>query len=311
MPLKLPKPKVVILAIPFLLVISLILYNLDNQNHPIENFFFGAKNRQTQTIKEDKFAPYFKNQTANLSGKWAIYVKNLKNGRTYTVSENQQFASASLYKLAVMYTAFDAIEKGNLQKESILSGQKSRLDAILEGKQNPSSPSPNQDPEIISFKTESALVAMITISENYSAILLAEKLGWANIDDFLEKEGISDIDLVSADFPHITAQAAAAILEKIYTRQAVSPAVSGEMLGLLLTQQVNDRIPKYLPDDVKVAHKTGELDNFRHDAAIIFGQKADYLFVFLTETQNPQETAEKIANLSSQFFEFLENHQIQ
>ncbi len=62
------------------------------------------------------------------------------------------------------------------------------------------------------------------------------------------------------------------MLEKIYLGKAVSQGASIEMKNLLLAQAVDDRIPKYLPENIKVAHKTGELDTLRHDAGIVYGE---------------------------------------
>ena len=78
------------------------------------------------------------------------------------------------------------------------------------------------------------------------------------------------------------------------------------MISLLLAQKVNDRISKYLPADIKIAHKTGELETIRNDAGIVFGKKGDYIFVFLSDTANPLNATEQIATLSKQIFEELE-----
>ena len=48
-------------------------------------------------------------------------------------------------------------------------------------------------------------------------------------------------------------------------------------MELLLGQQVNDRIPWFLPDEVPIAHKTGGLDRFAHDAGIVFAPGGPYL----------------------------------
>ena len=95
-------------------------------------------------------------------------------------------------------------------------------------------------------------------------------------------------------------------MERIYKNTAVSPSASKEMLELLLAQQFNDRIPKYLPSVTRVGHKTGEIENFRHDAGIVIGQRGQYIFVFLSQTQNPTEAAETIATLSYEIYNALE-----
>src|SRR3990167_3302356 len=144
---------------------------------------------------------------------------------------------------------------------------------------------------------------MITISDNYSAILLAQKLGWRETDLLMENEGFGEIDLVSGDGPTVSARSIGALLEKIYSNKAVSADASVQMKELLFGQRVNDRIPKYLPSFAKVGHKTGELDQIRHDAGIIYGKNSNYIFVFLSETTQPLDASETIAKLSADIFQ--------
>ena len=42
------------------------------------------------------------------------------------------------------------------------------------------------------------------------------------------------------------------------------------MLGILLKQQLNDRLPRYLPPGTPCAHKTGTLPGIRNDSGIIY-----------------------------------------
>ena len=81
---------------------------------------------------------------------------------------------------------------------------------------------------------------------------------------------------------------------------------SKRMLDLLSQQRLNDRIPKYLSDDVEVAHKTGEIGGFKHDAGIIFA-KDPILFVVLSESNSPQGAAERIAKLSKNAYYYFES----
>ena len=54
---------------------------------------------------------------------------------------------------------------------------------------------------------------------------------------------------------------------------------------MLLRQKVNDRIPKKLPEDCPVAHKTGLERNVCHDAGIVFTQQGDFLICVLTKSR--------------------------
>lgn len=230
-------------------------------------------------VPETNIQRLLNSEIQKLPGTYHVVVKDLKSTQTYTTSADKNIPTASIYKLAVMYKTYDAIEKGELKKDQTLSGD---------------------------LTVEKALGLMITISDNTSALLLAEKLGWSNINNFLITNGINGFNLMIKDYPTTTALAVSDLLEKIYKKEAVSPSASEEMLKLMLAQTRNDRIPLNLPTNINVAHKTGELDNFRHDAGIVYGLKSDYIFVFLTETPVPEESYGNIAKLTKTMFEALE-----
>jgi len=136
-------------------------------------------------------------------GEYAVYVKDLKKDKAYKYKSNQIFASASLYKLAVMYTTFDEVEKGDLDMDETVSGDRAELDKILSGleEEGPGQDQTTGDDEILAYPVSEALRLMITISDNYSAVLLAQKIGWANIDKFLKNQGVEDFDLTSDNEP--------------------------------------------------------------------------------------------------------------
>src|SRR3972149_5591468 len=275
-----PKKVIITLFVLALLVIAANIVGLitrkNQTNNPPDNFYSGAQNRieekATPLPKPDPIEKLVAGTTANFSGEAAIYIKDLKEGKSWETDADQKFASASIYKLAVMWAVYDAIEKNQLSYESVAE----------------------------------ALRLMITISDNNSAILLAEKLDWRSIDKLMEEEGLGQIELAGPDSPSATARSVGDLLERIYRGSAVSQQASEEMEKLLFAQQVNDRIPKYLPQDVKVGHKTGELDTIRHDAGIVLGKKSDYIFVFLSDTKNPVDASEQIALLSRTIYNLLE-----
>lgn len=60
------------------------------------------------------------------------------------------------------------------------------------------------------------------------------------------------------------------LLEMIFDGRAGSRTACDGMLGVLLKQQLNDRLPRFLPPGTRVAHKTGTLGGHRNDAGIIY-----------------------------------------
>jgi hypothetical protein len=79
------------------------------------------------------------------------------------------------------------------------------------------------------------------------------------------------------------------------------------MLDLLAAQQHADRLPAPLPLGVRVAHKTGELPNLRHDAGIVYAPSGAYVFVAMVQDA-PGEAAARdaIVDLSRAAYDALE-----
>ena len=282
--------------------LSFLLTNYNNKPHFQEVFTIGKNlfedKAKVNQERADKIYSILNSNLQSPNGKYTAYVKDLKSGEVFSILPDEQMAAASIYKLAVMYKTFDSLEKGDVKENNVLSASQGRLDNLLGQKQGSGS--------IVSHTVDDALSLMITISDNYSALLLAEKFGWREIDNYLKNQGIFDFELNNPNGTRATATSVGQILEKIYLGQAVSKSASNEMKKLLLSQQVNDRIPKYLPQNVKVAHKTGELDTVRNDAGIVFGKKSDYIFVFFTDTPNPDAASETIAQTSRDIYNVLE-----
>jgi beta-lactamase class A len=85
--------------------------------------------------------------------------------------------------------------------------------------------------------------------------------------------------------------------------QVISESVSQEMLALLENQQINDRLPAYLPDGTVVAHKTGNLDGLIHDAGVIYAPAGPVIVVVLTEDVDEGGAIDLIATIARLAYE--------
>lgn len=85
--------------------------------------------------------------------------------------------------------------------------------------------------------------------------------------------------------------------------EIMAPAVCQEMLDLLAQQEINDRIPAYLPGDAIVAHKTGNLDGLVHDAGVIYAPSGPIVVVVLTEDIDEGVAVDLIAQVALAAYE--------
>lgn len=90
---------------------------------------------------------------------------------------------------------------------------------------------------------------------------------------------------------------AAKMLELLYRGQWVSPEASEGMLDIMRRCQTNSRIPKNLPDAVRVAHKTGTLDKLNVDIGIVYTRtKGDYILCLFYNGNMAENEADYNAN---------------
>lgn len=74
-----------------------------------------------------------------------------------------------------------------------------------------------------------------------------------------------------------TAKDMTSFLIKLYQGKIINAQVSQSILSIMKLCQTNTRIPKYLPSDVSIAHKTGTMDRVANDAGIIYTSDGNYV----------------------------------
>ncbi len=212
--------------------------------------------------------------------KFGIVVKDLTTGQTATINADQQFTSASLYKLFVAQRILQRIDLGQLSYGAAAGGGSgSNIDGCL--------------------------TVMINVSDNTCGRALGSILGWGSQDQALAMEGYKQTTLAT---PQKTSAAdVAMLLGRLYSGTLVSANSGDKFMGLLKDQRVNNRLPQGLPAGTVIAHKTGDLDGVVHDAGIVYGSKTNYLVVVTSGPwASPGNAPAMFADLSSKLWNYFE-----
>lgn len=237
-----------------------------------------------------------RNELLNFQGTVGLVIKNLKNGKIIVHQADKLFPSASLVKMPIMAACFQAIWEGKIKltdQYRLKSSYKARGSGILKyfakGKK---------------ISIAELIELMITKSDNTAAHMLTDILGFEYLNCCFKKMGLVNTNLsrnvmdVRKYFQGIenftTAWDIALLLEKMYQRNLVSQEASEEMLALLKRQEIRDRLPRYLPSGVEVAHKTGLFDNVCHDAGVVFHPKGDFIICVLVSDRRDHLSAKKL-----------------
>lgn len=301
-----------------LILIGLIIFlfnfliNIYSFKKPIPNSFFISPlakniiyattayiNSQENSINLEKIV---KNVLKYDENNFGIVINNLKTGERYYLNKDKTFDTASLYKLWVMTVAYEQIEDRKIKLRDVLTDDVDSLNK----KFNISTKSAELTEGTVSWPVQNALEQMIMISDNYSALLLSEKIGLSNVSDFLQKSNLLSSKIGNADKnPITTASDIGNFLVKLYNGELANTDDTNEMIRLLKNQQVNTKLSKNLPNDTVIAHKTGELDGFSHDVGIVYTEKGNYIIVMLSKADNVFDANNKIAEISKEVYEYF------
>lgn len=262
---------------------------------PITNF---VEENISPSVHSEELEKIIQSELESADEAYGIAIKNLKTNEYYYYNNEREFDTASLYKLWVMGAVYEEIEKGNLSLEQNIGFEASTINERLDL----ASESAEITEGFVGNTVEGALERMITISDNYSAHILYLTIGWSTVGDFIEKYGFSNS---STDTLTTTPDDILNYFEKLYKGEIVSQNASSEMMEILKRQQLNDRIPKYIPENIKTAHKTGELGAVKHDAGIVFNPKGDYIIVLMSKTGSQVAAAEIEAKISEKVWNYF------
>ncbi len=228
-----------------------------------------------------------------VTGQIALAVEDLDSRGGALPNATGEMPAASLFKLPVLYSTYrsgispgetlevtERIKEYDLGTLSLEVGDTLAVGTALEG--------------------------MVTISDNSSAIMLSDRIGpWRVIAD-LEALGLSSTHFLEERLT-TSALDMMTLLELMARGEAVSPQASDEMIGLLLRQRINDRLPRLLPETARVAHKTGNLPGVVNDVGIIFGERSAVIVAALiSDSTDEAEAATAIARVALAAHEYFE-----
>ena len=208
----------------------------------------------------------------------------------YTHDPDERFITASLYKLGILAEVESRVDAGTMKYGDQIEIQ------------------PEDITEDGSFElagtvmtVDEALEAMITISDNGTALAFWHQLGPPNINATLQKLGLGGLHIALDDDDDNTATPR--VIGQYFTllaqRKLVSPAASERMLARLERQTINDRLPAELPPNTVVAHKTGNLAGVVHDAGIIYTHSGPRVVVGMTADADDEEADRFLAGLGA------------
>jgi beta-lactamase class A len=240
------------------------------------------------------------------------------DGRTgVMIDADKSFHAASTMKVPVMIELFRQASSGKISLDERLA-IKNEFHSIVDGSIYQLSEGDDSDKEVYAAVGKTMTLrqlceVMITVSSNFAANILIEKLGVENIRGTIKKLGADGMQVLRGVEDQkafdkgmnntTTARGLLVLLAKIADGKAVDATADAEMLAILKRQKFNNAIPAGLPEGTPVAHKTGTITKIHHDAAIVYGPRPYVLVLLVRGIQEEKQSAALMARLSRTVFE--------
>jgi beta-lactamase class A len=251
----------------------------------------------------------------------AVAAYDFEHHTTWSLNASRWFHAASTIKVPVLLGVYEAIERHKLEPYSRVH-VRNRFLGVVDGR--PFRVEQERDANAVVHAAIGRMLTvhelaehMIATSSNLATNLLLDLVGVEAARASLARLHLGGIDLqrgVEDEVAweaginnRVTAAGLCDALRLIEEGKAISPEASKAMLDILHQQRFRSGIPAGLPEDARVAHKTGEISTVAHDAGIVYLDGRDaYVVVILTEwAPDVNGRQETIARISRAVYEYV------
>lgn len=256
---------------------------------------------QKELLLFQKLDATIQSESRNLDGILGVYVLDLTTNHAITLNADETFPTASTIKIAILAELFHQAQQGKLNLNEIYTLKSSDL---VGGSGIASALSP--DKTKLTLRDVAAL--MISVSDNSMTNVLIDRIGMDNVNLLLDSVSLTHIrlrrkmmDLKAAAEGRenvATPHEIALLLEALYKEKVLNKQFAEDFFNLLSVHK-ESYIPRYLPEDLRIANKPGELEGVRNDCGLVFTGKRPYILcVMSTYVRREQDAGDAIARIS-------------
>ncbi|MEK7248637.1 MAG: serine hydrolase, partial [Chloroflexota bacterium] len=233
---------------------------------------------------------------AGFGGQASTVVHNLSDGRYAATNESQVWYAASTFKAAVLLTAYQQRDAGELDFDEIVTLEEKYVADDLGTLEYLKLKAGDQ------ISVRDALKGMIIVSDTSLATLMTDKVSGNAVDATLRSIGATTMSVNSRDLP-TTAIDLAQLMIAIVAGQGVTTESRDEMLSLMAQEWFTQGIIAGLPGGTQYAHKSGSMGDNVHDAAIVWGPAGPYVITVMTDGSGDWPPIAAVSSAVWQYFE--------
>lgn len=245
---------------------------------------------------------------SQVEGNVCINFYDLNKNNGFSINGDKKVLSASMIKLLILAELMKKISENKFSLSDtimIADSMKTGGDGVLKELNTGHH-----------FTLKELATLMIIVSDNQATNILIDFLGMENINQlgkelrlkktFLGRK-MMDIEARKKGYDNYTcADDISSLLKLIYQEKLINKEASQFMLDILLRQQQGERLQRYLPSDIKIAHKCGDLDNLENDGGIIWLGDRAYILVVLTNGMPNLQCKQTIGKISKFVYDKME-----
>jgi beta-lactamase class A len=233
----------------------------------------------------DKLAARIKQVLAEQDGHWGVAVRNHITDELIYINEDELFSAASIIKIPIMMEAYHQAQQGAVSLDDVLVLNAKDVVGgcgILQG-MHPG----------MQLTVRDTIVLMITVSDNTATNMMIELVGIEAVNQRMIELGaeksILRRKLMMPELARkgikneLTAKDVLIFLDTLANGTYISKNACEDMMDILKLQQLNHKIPLLLPQNVTVAHKTGEDDKITHNAGVMYYKEGSLSLCVLSQ----------------------------
>ena len=245
---------------------------------------------------------------SQVEGKFYVNFYDLNKNNGFSINGDKKVLSASMIKLLILAELMKKIyeNKFSLSDSIVIANfMKTGGDGVLKELNTGHH-----------FTLKELATLMIIVSDNQATNILIDFLGMENINLLGKELGLKesflgrkmmDTEARKNGYDNYTCADDISLLFKlIYQEKLINKETSQLMLDILLRQQQGERLQRYLPTDIKIAHKCGDLDNLENDGGIIWLGDKVYILVVLTSGMSNLQCKQTIGKISKIVYDKME-----
>lgn len=242
-----------------------------------------------------------RNELEYYDGKVSLYFEYLPTGTSIRLGDAQQLVAASLLKVPAVMELYNLSEQDDVNLDDTISLKEEWLDSNYGDLYKNG----------VGYTATIREFAEITLEKSDNTALNTIQ---SVVDTHATKKTTSaydalDVDYVDSDHTNLTlnARSYASFLKCLYFSCYVSADSSQEIMTYLThsTYGQDGRLGKYIPSDVKVAHKIGVAGNeVQSDCGIVYVPNRNYLLCIMLNEEKGRG-GEVIAQTSKKVYDYI------